>query len=64
MKDHYDFSKGRKNPFAEKLKKEGYTIMVHYSPKDIAEMDKDDLSYLDSDEIEALDKYYTVSNKG
>ena len=64
MKDHYDFSKGRKNPFAEKLKKEGYTIMVHYSPKDIAEMDEDDLSYLDSNEIEALDKYHTVSNKG
>ena len=63
MKDQYDFSKGRKNPYAEKLKKEGYTIMVHYSPKDIAEMDENDLSCLDLDEIEALNNYYTVNIK-
>jgi hypothetical protein len=30
MKDHYDFSKGIKNPYADKILKEGYTIMVHY----------------------------------
>ena len=35
MKDHYDFSNGRKNPHAEKLKKEGYTVKIHYSPQDI-----------------------------
>ena len=30
MKDHYDFSKGIKNPYADKIKKEGYTVIVHY----------------------------------
>ena len=29
MKDNYDFSKGVKNPHADKLKK-GYAVTVHY----------------------------------
>ncbi|MDR2712730.1 MAG: hypothetical protein LBB91_06405 [Clostridiales bacterium] len=29
MRDNYDFSKGVKNPYADKLKK-GYTVTVHY----------------------------------
>lgn len=29
MKENYDFSKGVKNPYADKLK-EGYTVTVHY----------------------------------
>jgi len=29
MKDNYDFSKGVKNPYADKLK-DGYTVTVHY----------------------------------
>jgi hypothetical protein len=29
MRDNYDFSKGIKNPYAEKLK-QGYTVTVHY----------------------------------
>ena len=29
MKDNYDFSKGAKNPYADKLK-DGYTVTVHY----------------------------------
>jgi len=37
MREHYDFSNARKNPHAAKLKKEGYTIQVHYSPEDIAD---------------------------
>jgi len=36
MKEYYDFSKGRKNPHAEKILKEGYSVTVHYSPQDIA----------------------------
>ena len=42
MKEYYDFSKGRKNPHAEKILKEGYSITVHYSPQDIAEDNFDD----------------------
>jgi hypothetical protein len=29
MKENYDFSKGTKNPYANKLKK-GYAVTVHY----------------------------------
>jgi len=42
MKDHYDFSGARKNPHADKIKKEGYTVMIHYSPEDIANGNIDD----------------------
>jgi len=42
VKEYYDFSKGRKNPHAEKILKEGYSITVHYSPQDIAEDNFDD----------------------
>jgi len=30
---NYDVSTARKNPFAEKLKKEGYTIIIDYKPE-------------------------------
>jgi hypothetical protein len=36
MPEITDFSKGRKNPYAEKIKKEGYSITIHYSPEDVA----------------------------
>jgi hypothetical protein len=29
VKDNYDFSKGIKNPFADRMK-QGYTVTVHY----------------------------------
>lgn len=37
-----DLTKGRKNPHATKIKKEGYSITVHYSPEDVAEGHFDD----------------------
>jgi uncharacterized protein YqgV (UPF0045/DUF77 family) len=42
MKEYYDFSKGRKNPYAEKILKEGYSVTIHYNPQDIAEGHFDD----------------------
>ena len=42
MRDCYDFSNGRKNPHAEKIKKEGYSITIHYSPQDVADGHLDD----------------------
>lgn len=42
MKKHYDFSNGRKNPYAAKLKKEGYSITINYAPQDIENMDETD----------------------
>jgi len=35
-------SNGRKNPHAEKIKKEGYSITVHYSPEDLTNGHFDD----------------------
>ena len=35
MKDHYDFSNARPNPYAEKMKK-GYSVAIHYeTPEDV-----------------------------
>jgi len=37
MKDHYDFSNARPNPYAEKMKN-GYSVTINYeSPEDIDE---------------------------
>ena len=63
-----DFSNARKNPYADKIKKYGYTIQIHYSPEDIASMNAcaiekidglEDMEWLDLDpsEIAALKKY-------
>jgi len=68
-----DFSTARKNPYAENIKKYGYTIRIHYSPEDVANMTKrateridglEDMDWLDldPDEIAAL-KRYRESNK-
>ena len=60
-----DFSKARKNPYAEKLRVNGYSIIINVSPEDIAEMTKRNLEQiqklnpleLDPDELRALEKY-------
>ena len=36
MPEIRDFSKACKNPFADKIKKEGYSVTIHYSPEDVA----------------------------
>ena len=43
MPEITDFSKGRKNPFAEIIKKEGYSVTIHYSPQDVADGNIDDI---------------------
>ena len=60
-----DFSKARNNPYADKIKKHGYSITIHYSPEDVARMTQNnidkikslDMLELDPDEIAALEKY-------
>jgi len=63
-----DFSSARKNPYADKIKKYGYTLRIHYSPEDVANMNDrviekidglEDMAWLDLDpnEIKALKKY-------
>ena len=65
MRDEYDFSTAIKNPYAEKLRKNGYSIIINISPEDIADMTKHTLEKiqrinpldLDPDELETLEKY-------
>jgi len=60
-----DFSTARSNPYAEKIRKHGYSITIHYSPEDVARMTQNtinkikslDMLELDADEIAALEKY-------
>ena len=71
IKEITDFSKARKNPYAEKLRKYGYSIIINVSPVDIAKMTKNniekiqnmDMLELDPDEQRALEKYMEA-NKG
>ena len=63
-----DFSKARKNPYAEKIRKHGYSITIRYSPEDVAKMDECSIERIDNmermdwmglenEEIEAMKKY-------
>ena len=60
-----DFSNARPNPYAVKIIENGYSITVHYSSEDVAQMTKNalaeienlDMLELDSDELAALEKY-------
>ena len=60
-----DFAKGRKNPYADKLRKHGYSIVINVSPEDIARRTKHNLNRiqgmdmleLDPDEKRALERY-------
>jgi len=66
-----DCSKAKKNPFAEKIIKYGYSTTVHYSPEYIAnkvrsnvEMIEDmDMLDLDPDERRAYQKYLEANKK-
>jgi hypothetical protein len=65
IKEITDFSKARKNPYAEKLRKNGYSIVINVSPDDISNMTQRnieiiqgmDMLELDPDEQRALNKY-------
>jgi len=66
-----DFSKARKNPYADKLREQGYSIVINVSPEDIANMTKIniekikdmDMLELDHDERRALEKYMETNRK-
>ena len=38
MKSNYDFSKGVKNPYIDKLKN-GYSVLIHYDSPETSESD-------------------------
>jgi len=38
-----DFSKGRKNPHAESIREQGYSVTIHYTSNDVADGEFDDI---------------------
>jgi len=60
MPEITDFSKGRKNPFAEKIKKEGYSVTIHYSPEDIAKGELDDTKDIVAALVDLMTKDETI----
>ena len=72
MYENIDFSdipeikstaKTRKNPFYERIMKEGFTIKEYYSPEDIKKIKRGnlarriDINTLDAEETAALEEY-------
>ena len=64
LKEKPDISRLRKNPFYDDIIKNGFSIAVHYSPEDVAEIingkQKFDFELLehDPDELEAFKRYH------
>ena len=66
-----DFSKAKRNPYAERIRKYGYSITIHYSPEDVAKMTKRnleqiknlDMLQLDECEKKALKRYEETHKK-
>ena len=60
-----DISTARRNPYAERLRKDGYTIVVNVSPEEIAAMTERaiekinsmDMLELDPEEQQAFERY-------
>ena len=48
-----DFARGRKNPYAERLIKNGYKIIINVTPEDIAEMFEKNIEHIDR--MESMD---------
>ena len=68
-----EFTKARKNPYAEKLRKNGYSIIIHVSPDDIErttrsniekidDLERKDWLDLDEEEVAALKRYRRAQN--
>ena len=60
MPEITDFSKGRRNPFAEKIKKEGYSVTIHYSPEDVAKGELDDTKDIVAALVDLMTKDETI----
>jgi hypothetical protein len=65
-----DFSKARKNPYAERIREHGFSVTVHYSPEDVSKMMESgcepsvDLLELDPEELQALARYRAAKRLG
>ena len=60
MKEHYDFSKGRRNRHAESIMQKGYSITEHYSPEDVANGEIDDTKDIVAALVELMSKEETT----
>ena len=66
-----DFSKVRANPYAERIKKHGYSVTIHYSPNDaermtLAALEKAkslDMLEFDAEELKALERYKKANHQ-
>jgi hypothetical protein len=66
-----DLSMAQRNPYAEKIRKNGYSITIHYSPEDVAAQVKEnvervhgmDMSDLDQDERRAFERYLEANKQ-
>jgi len=69
LKTKPDISKIRKNPFYEDIIQNGFSVAVHYSPEDVAEImngkQKFDFDLLehDPDELAAFECYKELNKK-
>jgi len=69
LKTKPDISKIRKNPFYEDIIQNGFSVAVHYSPEDVAEImngkQKFDFDLLehDPDELAAFERYKKLNMK-
>ena len=63
-----DASKIRKNPYYESILKNGFSIVVHYSPEDVADIingrQRFDFDFLehDPDEVAAFERYNNANH--
>jgi len=63
-----DISKIRKNPYYESIVENGFSIVVHYSPEDVADIINGkqrfdfDLLEHDPDEMAAFERYRKANN--
>ena len=63
-----DISKIRKNPYYESIVKNGFSIVVHYSPEDVADIISGrqrfdfDLLEHDPDEMAAFERYRNANS--
>ncbi|MCL2095754.1 MAG: hypothetical protein FWH10_02485 [Oscillospiraceae bacterium] len=69
LKKMPDLSRIQRNPFYEEIIKNGFSVAVHYSPEDVAEIingkQKFDFDLLehDPDELAAFEKYRQANQR-
>ena len=58
-----DFSKVRPNPYAERMRKYGYSVTIHYGPEYVEKMIKRNLKEIKNLDMLQLDEYERAALK-